>query len=172
VVRASGRTGRRRGRFRRADDRHHVESRLRVLGRGRLHDPLQPDRDPLHELPRRQSRGANLEGADLDRANLRGADLSRASLAGANLAPAYLNGAILTGASLTGARFTHAYLTNANLTFADLTHADLTDANLSHAKLVGATLSGVIWSHTTCPDETNSNHDGNTCVGHLESVTA
>jgi hypothetical protein len=25
---------------------------------------------------------------------------------------------------------------------------------------------GVIWNNTTCPDGTNSNNNGNTCVGH------
>jgi hypothetical protein len=55
----------------------------------------------------------------------------------------------------------------ADLTDADLTNANLTDARLIGAHLAGATLTGIIWSHTTCPDGTNSNHDGNTCVGHL-----
>ena len=34
-------------------------------------------------------------------------------------------------------------------------------------QLIGATLTGVHWSNTTCPDGTNSDNDGNTCVGHL-----
>jgi hypothetical protein len=33
--------------------------------------------------------------------------------------------------------------------------------------LSGANLNNVIWSGSTCPDGTNSNNDGNTCLGHL-----
>ena len=28
---------------------------------------------------------------------------------------------------------------------------------------------GAIWSNTTCPDGTNSNNDGNTCVNNLDA---
>jgi hypothetical protein len=28
-------------------------------------------------------------------------------------------------------------------------------------------LSGVSWGNTTCPDGTNSDNDGNNCLGHL-----
>lgn len=28
-------------------------------------------------------------------------------------------------------------------------------------------LTGVIWNNTFCPDSTNSDNNGNTCVGHL-----
>jgi hypothetical protein len=34
-------------------------------------------------------------------------------------------------------------------------------------RLTGANLSKVIWSSTNCPDGTNSNNHGNTCLGHL-----
>jgi hypothetical protein len=30
-----------------------------------------------------------------------------------------------------------------------------------------ATLTGVIWNKTACPDGTNSDQDGGTCLGHL-----
>jgi uncharacterized protein YjbI with pentapeptide repeats len=48
-----------------------------------------------------------------------------------------------------------------------LSGANLFDANLSGADLTGATLTGVIWAHTICPDGTNSDDNGGTCVGHL-----
>ena len=41
-----------------------------------------------------------------------------------------------------------------------------TNANLRGTKLSGSTVTGVIWNNTTCPDNTNSNNHGNTCVGH------
>ena len=55
----------------------------------------------------------------------------------------------------------------ANLTGANLKGANLTGANLTRATLTGANLSGVTWSNTTCPDGTNSNNNGGTCLGHL-----
>jgi uncharacterized protein YjbI with pentapeptide repeats len=51
-----------------------------------------------------------------------------------------------------------------------LTHANLTGANLTGANLKGAIgLNTVIWSGTTCPDGTDSDNDGSTCIGHLGS---
>ena len=57
-------------------------------------------------------------------------------------------------------------LTGANLTGANLTNASLYNANLTNANLTGANVSGVQWQHTTCPDGTNSDNNGGTCVGH------
>ena len=53
------------------------------------------------------------------------------------------------------------HLAGANLSYSDLTGADLAGADLAGANL------GVIWSDTTCPDGTNSNNDGDTCVNNL-----
>jgi hypothetical protein len=69
-------------------------------------------------------------------------------------------------------------LSGLNLAGADLAGADLVGANFNKANLVGADLAGatvtattnfnkVTWSDTTCPDGTNSNADGGTCIGHL-----
>jgi uncharacterized protein YjbI with pentapeptide repeats len=60
-----------------------------------------------------------------------------------------------------------ANLTDAALAGADLSGFDLTDVNLTGADLSGANLTGVTWSNTTCPDGTNSNGDGGTCVNNL-----
>jgi hypothetical protein len=38
---------------------------------------------------------------------------------------------------------------------------------LLDADLTNADLTGVTWSHTFCPDHTNSDDNGGTCVGHL-----
>ena len=56
---------------------------------------------------------------------------------------------------------------DADLLDADLTGANLTGADLSGADLNGAALTGVIWSNTICPDGTNSDNDGDTCVNDL-----
>jgi uncharacterized protein YjbI with pentapeptide repeats len=80
-----------------------------------------------------------------------------ATLAGCNLSGVNLSGVNLSGADLSGAN-----LANANLKGANLSHAKLSGANLT-----GANLNKVIWSSTNCPDGTNSNNHGNTCLGHL-----
>jgi hypothetical protein len=53
-------------------------------------------------------------------------------------------------------------LAGADLRGANLTNVDLTGSSLAQAKLAGVT-----WSNTTCPDGSNSDTHGKTCVGHL-----
>jgi uncharacterized protein YjbI with pentapeptide repeats len=84
-----------------------------------------------------RSRGSQGTQANLAGADLSGAQLDRAWLAGANLA-----GANLSGADLTDARLSGANLSGANLHEADLTKARLSGANLSKADLTAATLEG------------------------------
>ena len=91
--------------------------------------------------------GCNLQGANLAGAYLKDGDLSDANLKSANLARANLSGANLQGANLKG--------------------ANLTNANLAGAGLNGANVKDVVWSHTVCPDGTNSDSNGGTCMGHL-----
>jgi phospholipase C len=69
------------------------------------------------------------------------------SLAHQDLEGAEFNGATLRGVSLEG--------------------AFLANANFSGATLQGVNTSGAVWSHTICPDGTNSDADGGTCVGHF-----
>jgi uncharacterized protein YjbI with pentapeptide repeats len=121
---------------------------------------------------------------DLDGATLTG-DLSGVSSGGITGTPATLpsdwlladgylvgpgadlNTAALGGADLTNADLDQANLTDAGLAGANLTDADLGNADLDGADLDGATLTGVVWYNTTCPDGTNSNNDGGTCVNNL-----
>ena len=58
-------------------------------------------------------------------------------------------------------------LAHTNLRGRNLRRANLSSANLSGADLTGADLSGVNWYSTTCPDGTNSDDNGNTCVNNL-----
>jgi hypothetical protein len=78
-------------------------------------------------------------------------DLSNVNLDGANLAHADLASVNLVNTSLVGA---------------NLGGADLVFANLSNANGAGANVAGVLWGDTRCPDLTNSDDDGDTCVGH------
>ena len=109
--------------------------------------------------------GANLMGVSLPSENLVGDNLTNANLSNSNLQAANLKGDPLTGANLAGAN-----LIGTNLQGANLQGANLTNANLGGATLKGASLGGVQWSNTICPDGTNSDADGNTCIGHLGSL--
>lgn len=80
----------------------------------------------------------------------------------ANPPPAKAGSADLHGARLVDAQLRDADLKDATLDGADLTGTDFTGADLS-----GASLKNVTWSHTICPDGTNSDAAGNTCAGHL-----
>jgi hypothetical protein len=109
---------------------------------------------------------ANLQGCNLTNKNLTSANLSHANLSNANL-----SGAVLTYADLSYANLSSAALETTNLVGADLVGADLAGAflgfaNLSGAALYGADLMGVTWINTTCPDGSNSDSDGGTCIGH------
>jgi uncharacterized protein YjbI with pentapeptide repeats len=81
--------------------------------------------------------GATFDGADLHRIDLRGTDLRSASFVGADLRYARLAGV-------------------------DFTNSDLTGADLRRSTGFGS----AIFSNTTCPDGTNSDVNGGTCVGH------
>lgn len=82
-----------------------------------------------------------------------------ADLKYAELTAAKLNGADLEGADLRGAML---FLTN-------LTNANLKDANLQGARFANffTIFTGVNWDNTTCGDGTNSNNNGDTCLGHM-----
>jgi uncharacterized protein YjbI with pentapeptide repeats len=103
---------------------------------------------------------ASLQGVNLTSANLSGAtlwctDLSGAHLSGVNLSNAWLAGVNLSGADLSGALFRDDTLSDINLNSVQY-----------KINFTGANVTGATWSNTQCPDGTNSNNDGNTCVGH------
>ncbi|HSZ38100.1 MAG TPA: pentapeptide repeat-containing protein [Acidimicrobiales bacterium] len=126
--------------------------------------------------------GANLRGANLIGGNMPGINLSGANVSEAKFTGDDLTGALFTGTSLFDTGFENANLTDAdfsgdnldgsNLTGADLAGTNFVDANLENATLFEATgvsttdVTGVTWLDTTCPDGTNSNFDGGTCLGH------
>jgi hypothetical protein len=86
-----------------------------------------------------------------------GAHLENVNFAGANFAGLELAGDDFTGADLAGTDFAGADLTGVSFHNADLAGADVTGANLILAT----------WFDTTCPDGTNSNNDGQTCLHNL-----
>lgn len=101
--------------------------------------------------------GANFTDADLTDANAR-ANFDNANLTRANL----------TNATMSNASFKGTNATNANFQNVDLSYAVFENANLIGATNMNtATATGVAWVNTTCPDGTNSDNNGNTCIGHL-----
>ena len=122
---------------------------------------------------------AQLANIDLNHAQLMYAQLAYSTLAGSNLAGSDLRGVDARGADLHGTNFTSATLMWSNLSWVNLSFANLSGANLSGAMLAGANfhganltgvdltnadLTGVIWQNTICPDGTNSDFRGQTCV--------
>ena len=114
-----------------------------------------------------------LELAVCSSTNLTGADLRRTSLAGLTLQGAQLEGADLSYADLTGTDLSPLVLiqgivqTPSNLDNANFTHANFTHANLDGASTTGTNFTHPVWASTTCPDGTNSDTDGKTCVHNL-----
>ena len=87
----------------------------------------------------------------------------RTSCINCQMAAVFLVDSDFTDANLTGANFRHATvkagsLVNVNFTDADLGGVDGIDL---------ADVTGAIWSNTLCPDFTNSDDNGGTCVGHM-----
>jgi uncharacterized protein YjbI with pentapeptide repeats len=70
-------------------------------------------------------------------------------------------------ARLKGANLSDANLSLINLSNADLAGVNFTNTELNGPNLTGANLTAVSWVNTTCPDQTNSNNDGGTCVNNL-----
>jgi hypothetical protein len=80
-----------------------------------------------------------------------------------------VDGCVLTfDPSCAGDNLTGADLSEADFADGNLAGANLTNANLDGANIIGANTEGVTWSNTTCPDGTNSNNDGDTCVDNFD----
>ena len=124
-------------------------------------------------LPATICRGANLTGAymvgtdldstDLQLANLTHADLTNASADTANLSGADIDGGYLVNTDLIGADLAWAQKWAIQRGFGRHDRSQLGDADMQTAKGTDS----VVWSDTTCPDETNSNNDGGTCLNDL-----
>jgi uncharacterized protein YjbI with pentapeptide repeats len=131
--------------------------------------------------------GSDLTNAALEDASLDGANLSRATLTGAGAAFApftdsdlsnaiwrdgFANGATFDGADLHRIDFRGTDLRSASFVGSDLRYAQLDGVDLSGADLTGANwrratgLATATFADTTCPDGTNSDANGGTCVGH------
>lgn len=90
-------------------------------------------------------------------------------LSGKNLTNAVLYQASLDGANLSRVNFTNANLSNSSLVNTNFSQANLENANLRNAQTDGTNWEGVTWKNTTCPNGSNSDQNGNTCIGLMQT---
>jgi uncharacterized protein YjbI with pentapeptide repeats len=81
---------------------------------------------------------------------------------------------ILTDANLRSTNFTGATFLPSSVEFnnrrilgGDFSNAQFTNATMEGVEFMDSTFTGVTWDNTTCPDGTNSDNNGNTCIGHF-----
>ncbi|MEL6178178.1 MAG: pentapeptide repeat-containing protein, partial [Myxococcota bacterium] len=103
-----------------------------------------------------------------------GAQCARTTILRCDMRYANLEGANLADASVRSTFFEHANLRFATLNsiqFMDpirFDHADLLDAQLSNTAILPN--SNLAWNNTRCPDGTNSDDNGGTCGGHINTA--
>jgi uncharacterized protein YjbI with pentapeptide repeats len=110
-------------------------------------------------LPNAYLNGGEYEGTDFS-----GLTLDNTTFVETNLTEADFTGTIFTNGWFNN---NETYLPGLTLTGADFTNAQFNGTYLAGADFSGTTLTGATWSNATCPDGTNSNSNGNTCIGHL-----
>lgn len=112
--------------------------------------------------------GAILTGVNLNGLNVTGADLSDADLSGTTGATTGGSSAITAdGANLSGANLNRSYLYGSSFVNANMSDVDFTEAFLVDVDFTGADFSGATFNDTICPDGTNSNSAGGTCINNL-----
>jgi hypothetical protein len=150
----------------------------------------------LADLRYRVFSGKNLTGSNLTNTKISGADFSNANLSNTDFTSADAqpdHGANFTGANFAGSQlditsganinfsssnFTNVDFSNRNFSGVNLFRANLQNVNFSNTHLSGlsmgeaanattANFSGATWQYVTCPDATNSEDHGSTCIGHL-----
>jgi uncharacterized protein YjbI with pentapeptide repeats len=113
---------------------------------------------------------ADLSGADLSRMVGVNVGANGASFAGARVSDVDVSGGTFTDADFRGADLRRTSLSALSSPVGslpmDLSRADFSDADLTGARFTNANLTDVVWSNTTCPDATNSDANGGTCLGH------
>ncbi len=113
--------------------------------------------DCQNDLTSLWGRQASGPGMNFRYANFSGSNLAYMGFYGQNFSYA-----IFRGTNLRGTDFRQADLTGADFTDADLTRVWGRNSTFDNSTIV----TGVVWSNTICPDGTNSDANGNTCVGH------
>jgi hypothetical protein len=123
--------------------------------------------DPYTDLSFRNLPNTNFTNTSFNAANLGHSNLSNSNFTGATLdvGSSYVN---FTGSTFSGTDISSANLASSNFTDVDFSNSSLSGTDLEdNTGLNTANFSGVTWSNVYCPDETNSDDHGNTCIGHL-----
>jgi len=105
--------------------------------------------------------------ADLSSRDLTGNVFAYLDLHSINFSGSNANASNFRGADMRGANFTGTDMSATDVSDAEMSGQAFSGTNFSSANFTGANISSVTWSNVTCPDNTNSNDNGNTCVGHL-----
>ncbi|HEX8923824.1 MAG TPA: pentapeptide repeat-containing protein, partial [Patescibacteria group bacterium] len=110
----------------------------------------------------------NMSNADLHDIDIRYHNMATANFSSSNLTGALLSGSDFNGANFTGTNLYSVTVKDANFNNAIFTNANLlkTGGALAGEAWVNCTFSGATWNNTICPDGSNSNNNGNTCIGH------
>lgn len=120
--------------------------------------------------------GKYLAECDLSNENLTGATLTGANITDSSIRASNLSDVVginsvvgLASTVASGWQSTNFAGSHVDLNAYDLDSADFTSTNFFTAfAMETASITGVTWSNTTCPDNTNSDDHANTCVGHFD----
>ncbi len=123
-------------------------------------------------------RDVDLRWADLSGTSFIDSSLRNVDASGATLGPgdAGITDSTLRGTNLQGG-FLDTYVADSDLRHASFHDVDFIDdarffdVDLSHARGLDGVpgVETAVWSDTICPDRTNSDDNGGTCLGHLAS---
>lgn len=102
----------------------------------------------------------------LDLSNMALHNLESATFAGDNFTNDSLDHALMDGSNFAGANLTNASMQGADLRSSTFDRANFTNAYVGQAAASGSSVVGAVFANTICPDLTNSDADGLTCVGH------
>ncbi|HSX08959.1 MAG TPA: pentapeptide repeat-containing protein [Candidatus Saccharimonadales bacterium] len=119
--------------------------------------------------------GVIFKNGNLDQCIFTGSNLTNADLS--NITPSYglnyindwnLKSVNLTGANLSNDSIANGKFQNANLQNTNFSNANLYGGNFAGAQnMSSANVTGTKWTGVTCPDGSNSDGNGGTCVGHF-----
>jgi len=90
-------------------------------------------------------------------------DFSQATLFEVAVSEGNFTGANFRSANLSNQRGSTGFWQQSNFTGADFTNANLSGVQ----DRGGDVFTGAIWANTICPDGTNSDAHGHTCIGHF-----
>lgn len=116
--------------------------------------------------------GGNFKGASFTNANLESTSLVHSNFSNVDMRGAIFNNIHFISSDLTNADFSNVTLQDGEVQGTIVDHTNFTNVHFNNQLLVGsnfstAILTGALWSNTICPDNTNSDNNGNTCIGHL-----